>query len=153
MKKILMIALSLLLSTSLVACSQNETEVVEEESETIIIKSNDYVSKDSIEVNETIENAEDGEHAIEVSNEEESYSNIKVIKTGDSSGDEADFYGENAAIFVSDDGTLNLDEIIVETNGTHANGVFSYGGSAMLTNLLAIGMVLNVKYRSKLINF
>jgi len=30
---------------------------------------------------------------------------------------------------------------------------FSYGGSAMLTNLLAIGMVLNVKYRSKVINF
>ncbi|MBQ3419577.1 MAG: hypothetical protein IJH31_05550 [Erysipelotrichaceae bacterium] len=135
MKKILMIALSLLLSTSLVACSQNETEVVEEESETIIIKSNDYVSKDSIEVNETIENAEDGEHAIEVSNEEESYSNIKVIKTGDSSGDEADFYGENAAIFVSDDGTLNLDEIIVETNGTHANGVFSYGtGTVNISN-------------------
>lgn len=30
---------------------------------------------------------------------------------------------------------------------------FSYGGSAMLTNLLAIGMVLNVKFRSKVINF
>ena len=30
---------------------------------------------------------------------------------------------------------------------------FSYGGSSILTNLIAIGLVLNVKYRSKVINF
>lgn len=30
---------------------------------------------------------------------------------------------------------------------------FSYGGSSLLTNLIAIGLVLNVKYRSKVINF
>lgn len=30
---------------------------------------------------------------------------------------------------------------------------FSYGGSSLLTNLVAIGLVMNVKYRSKVINF
>lgn len=30
---------------------------------------------------------------------------------------------------------------------------FSYGGSSLLTTLLAIGLVLNVKYRSRMINF
>ncbi len=30
---------------------------------------------------------------------------------------------------------------------------FSYGGSSLLTNLVAIGLVMNVKYRSKIINF
>ncbi len=30
---------------------------------------------------------------------------------------------------------------------------FSYGGSSLLTNMVAIGLVLNVRYRSKVINF
>ena len=86
------------------------------------------LSRDDITVNETIENTEDSSHAIEVSGSEDSYSNIEVIKTGNSDqGDEADFYGDNAAIFATDGATLDLSEIVVDTNGTHANGVFSYG--------------------------
>lgn len=86
-----------------------------------------YLSADDITINETIENSEDGGHAIEADGEDGSYSNVKVVKTGESSGDEADFYGENAAIFATNGATLDLSEIVVESNGTHANGVFSYG--------------------------
>ncbi len=72
--------------------------------------------------------SKDGEHAIEVDGKTEEYSDVKVTKTGDSSsGDEADFYGDNAAIFATNGATLTLKNIGVETNGTHANAVFSYG--------------------------
>ena len=84
-------------------------------------------TKDDITINETIENSADGEHAIEESSTAASYSNVAVNKTGDSEGDDADFYGENAAIFATDGATLELSNMIVETDGTHANAVFSYG--------------------------
>lgn len=80
-----------------------------------------------IEITETITNDTDGGHAIEVDGEIKSYSNIAVEKTGEADGDEADFYGENSAIFATNGATLTLDNISVTTNGTHANAVFSYG--------------------------
>ena len=86
------------------------------------------LTEDDVTINDTVENSEDGGHAITADGEEASYSNTKVVKTGDSdSGDEADFYGENAAIFATNGGTLTLSEMVVKTDGTHANGVFSYG--------------------------
>ncbi len=132
-KKTLGIA-ALTLCLSLYGCSSNETvseDVQTEENEmtetTQVTETSSLITKDDITVNETYENAEDGGHAIEVSGEEASYSNIAVNKTGDSSGDEADFYGENAAVYAYDGATLTLSEIVVQTDGTHANAVFSYG--------------------------
>ncbi|MDO4528878.1 MAG: hypothetical protein Q4A51_06385 [Lachnospiraceae bacterium] len=87
-----------------------------------------YLTADDITINETIENSEGGAHAIEADGEDASYSNIKVVKSGDSSqNDEADFYGDNAAVFATNGATLDLTEMVIETNGTHANAVFSYG--------------------------
>ena len=42
------------------------------------------ITESDITVNEDIENSADGEHAIEVSGDTSSYSNIRVTKTGDS---------------------------------------------------------------------
>lgn len=85
-------------------------------------------AKEDIETTETVENSEDSSHAISADGEEASWSGTAVIKTGDSGqGDEADFYGDNAAVFAANDGTLTLSNMVVETNGTHANAVFSYG--------------------------
>ncbi len=85
------------------------------------------LSESDIKVNETIENSSDGEHAITVDGTQKSYSNVLVNKTGEADGDEADFYGENSAIFATNKGTADIKNIVVKTNGTHANAVFSYG--------------------------
>ena len=87
----------------------------------------DAPTADDIETTETLQNSADGEHAIEVKESAQSYSNVAVEKTGEADGDEADFYGENSAIFATDGATLDLSNIVVNTNGTHANAVFSYG--------------------------
>lgn len=126
MKKILLLLLSITLSVSLCACSQNSAQTQETETAETAEKTS-VPQKEDIVINETYTSTEDGTHVIEADGETASYSNIKVEKTGDSSGDEADFYGENAAVFATDGATLDLNEIVVETDGTHANGVFSYG--------------------------
>ena len=110
--------MSLTMMTALAGCSGTDT------SDTSAI---DHLTKDDITVTEEFTSSTDGEHAIEVSAAEESYSGIGVSKTGDSEGDEADFYGENAAVFATDGGTVTITDSLVETAGTHANGVFSYG--------------------------
>ena len=119
---------------SLTSCGETPESAVAENNETVVEAettaenhSTAYLTKDDITVNEIYENTADGEHAILADGEDASYSNIAVQKTGDSSGDEADFYGENAAVFATNGATLDLSGILVETDGTHANGVFSYG--------------------------
>ena len=86
------------------------------------------LSENDIKTNEEISNSNDSEHAIEVNGETSEYSGIMVTKTGNSdSGDEADFYGDNSAIFATNGATLTLTDIVVDTDGKHANAVFSYG--------------------------
>ena len=86
-----------------------------------------YLTAEDITASETLENAADGEHVITADGEEAAYANVAVSKTGEAEGDEADFYGENAAIFATNGAALTLSELLVTTNGTHANAVFSYG--------------------------
>lgn len=102
------------------AAQQAQTQAVEAASKPL--------SEADITVNATLESSADGEHVITADGESMSYSNTKVIKSGDSdSGDEADFYGDNAAIFATNGATLDLSEMVITTDGTHANAVFSYG--------------------------
>ncbi|MCR5415979.1 MAG: hypothetical protein K6E79_04210 [Pseudobutyrivibrio sp.] len=114
--------------TSKATTTEAAEAVNESESASETTASSTALTRDDITVNETIENSEDDGHAIEVSGEEASYSNVEVLKTGSSdSGDEADFYGYNSAIFATDGATLDLSNIVVDTDGEHANAVFSYG--------------------------
>ena len=131
MKKKMILILSALMMISLCACTKQSEETENTDTATveelIVEEERNLPNKDTITINETYENHEDGEHAITADGEDLSYENIAVVKSGDSSGDEADFYGENAAVFATNQATLNLSQIVVETDGTHANGVFSYG--------------------------
>ena len=135
MKKFMLLFLNFLLCIFLVACNNNveetNTTTLEDEtqtqSQTEVETSTSYLTKDDITINETINNDQDGEHAIIADNESLSYANVMVTKTGEADGDEADFYGENAAVFATNGGSLDLSDMVIETNGTHANAVFSYG--------------------------
>lgn len=114
---ILALTMSASMLLSLAACSTANSSVPASSDITSASVSSDGIS-----------NYNDGEHAIEVSGKTEEYSNVKITKTGSSSlGDEADFYGDNSAVFATDKATLTLSGITVDTDGTHANAVFSYG--------------------------
>ncbi len=89
--------------------------------------SSQKLTEADISTNTTYDDATDGGHAIEADGTSADYANAAVTKTGSSSGDEADFYGQNAAVFATNGATLNLSDLLVSTDGTHANGVFSYG--------------------------
>ena len=116
---VLALTMAASLMLSIAACNTVNNVTSDDTSSAISVQS---VSEDGIS------NYNDGEHAIEVSGKTEEYSNVTVTKTGSSSsGDEADFYGDNAAIFATEKATLTLKNITVNTDGTHANAVFSYG--------------------------
>lgn len=130
--KTLSLILSLIfVSLLIVSCgngNKEETTATGASDETTTAESEvSYLTKDDITVNETYENSADGEHAVTADGQTVSYSNIGIYKTGSSSGDEADFYGENSAAFATNGGVLNLTGVYVNTYGTHANAVFSYG--------------------------
>ena len=120
MKKILACILASVMIYGLCACSGQSAD-------DSAADASGYLTKEDITVNETFSNDADGEHAIEVNGESAEYSNIGVTKTGNADGDEADFYGENSAVFTTEKGTLTITDSLIETNGTHANAVFSYG--------------------------
>ena len=120
-------ALKLALASALAVtgCAAQEQEATDETT----AATNEQVIEDTSAVAErqTITDDTDNGHAIAVSAETASYQAVDVTKTGDADGDEADFYGTNAAVYAEEGATLDLDDITVTTDGVHANAVFSYG--------------------------
>lgn len=86
-----------------------------------------YLTSADITVNETLSVTDGGTHALDADGSTVSRSNIRINKTGDSSGENADFYGLNAAAIAQNAGTLTLTDSLIVTNGAYANAVFSYG--------------------------
>lgn len=120
-------ALKLALASALAVtgCAAQEQEATDETT----TATNEQVIEDTSAVAErqTITDDTDNGHAIAVSAETASYQAVDVTKTGDADGDEADFYGTNAAVYAEEGATLDLADVTVTTDGVHANAVFSYG--------------------------
>ena len=75
------------------------------------------------------------ENALLVSGGSSSLSNITVTKSGNSSDENADFYGTNAAILAYNGAMLNISGSKISTNGSHANAVFAYSdGTINISN-------------------
>ena len=114
-------------TSSLVSSAASSSTASENASVTPTASSPKVITEADITINETYEDTSDGGHAIQVDAQSAEYSNVGVTKTGEADGDEADFYGENAAIFATNGGTLDIAQAVIKTNGTHANAIFSYG--------------------------
>ena len=126
------------LVTSLGACNTistiSDSSSSGEESTIQSVTASETTTEEDILITSEMNNDVDGEHVIEADNETVEYSNTKITKTGDSDeGDEADFYGDNAAVFATNGANLTLSEMVINTNGKHANGVFSYGSGTTVT--------------------
>ena len=88
------------------------------------------ISSDTINTGTSYSSTEGSQNALLVTGGNSTITNANVTKTGDSSGDNADFYGVNAAVLVKE-GTLNINGGTVTTNGSHANGVFAYSNGTI----------------------
>jgi len=60
--------------------------------------------------------------------------NIKIVKTGDGSNENDDFYGTNAALLAINEAKVKMDKSNISTNGKYANAVFSYGTATIDIN-------------------
>ena len=79
------------------------------------------------------ESTADSENAVLVDGKNVTLSNINVSKTGSSDGEDADFYGINAGVLADNGADLTITGAEITTDGTHANGVFSYGEGTSVT--------------------
>lgn len=83
------------------------------------IKSSKVLDGDSYESTKANKNT------ILVSKGDSTLTNFTINKAGDGDNEEADFYGINAGVLVKG-GSLNISKSNITTNGSYANGVFSY---------------------------
>ena len=87
-------------------------------------------SSDTTTNEQTYSSTTGSQNALLVTGGTSTINNPTVTKSGDSDGDNSDFYGTNAAILAKE-GTLNINGGTVETNGSHANGVFAYSNGTI----------------------
>ncbi|MBR1654402.1 MAG: hypothetical protein IJ690_05600 [Clostridia bacterium] len=88
------------------------------------------ISNNTTNDGQTYSSTTGSENSLLVTGGTSTISNPTITKSGDSDGDNSDFYGTNAAVLVKE-GTLNISGGTVSTNGSHANGVFAYSNGTI----------------------
>ncbi len=135
-KSLLILTLALALAFLLCSCqskSQEAEEQLEINQSTSEIETSSGTDLSNVGTGSVYTDSSDSSHAVIADGETIAYDNISVSKTGDASGDEADFYGTNAAVFATNGANLTLTNSKIVTAGSHANAVFSYGEGTELT--------------------
>lgn len=97
---------------------------------------------DTTEEGQTYSSTNTDEQALLVTGGNSSITNATVTKSGDSDGDSADFYGTNAAVLVTD-GSLDITDSRISTDGAHANAVFAYGAGVVTISNSTINTTSN----------
>ena len=88
------------------------------------------ISTDTTNNGESYSSTTGSQNALLVTGGTSKITNPEITKSGDSDGDNSDFYGTNAAVLVKE-GTLNINGGNVTTNGSHANAVFAYSNGTI----------------------
>lgn len=118
---------------------QSETKSEKKKSDSsssVEVKGATTITDNQTFTNTSFKSSEGSQNALLVENGGDvTLSNSTVTKTGDASDESADFYGTNAGILVNDNGKLNVSNLEITTNATHANGLFVYGtGEATISD-------------------
>ena len=106
----------------------------------IVFADNNYFGTKMVSTNVNENNMEyeskmGGKNVLVISSGTSNFNNCTFNKSGDSTYSEANVYGTNAAIIVYD-GTLNLDNGKISSDGKNASGIFAYeSGNIKINNV------------------
>lgn len=115
-------------------------------SSSVTYKGNTTISSDTEESDKTYSSETGSVNALLVSGGTCTINNPNLTKSGDASGDEADFYGVNAGILVYNGATLNINGGTYETSGQGSPAIYSTANitvnNASLTSTSSEGVVV-----------
>lgn len=89
------------------------------------------ISESGVYNDETYTSDTSGQNALLIATGEITINSSTVVKTGDGTSENADFYGTNAAV-LGTGGRATINNATIKTNGKYANGVFAYDSSILV---------------------
>lgn len=93
------------------------------------------LAEDGVLRDQTYTSEGDDENALRVDGASVSLTGVQVRKNGGASSntENGDFYGQNAALLVTNGALLTIDQAQISSNAPNGNGVFSYGEGTVVS--------------------